>query len=66
MARFVCPDCDSEYICNQCGACQQCGLDVDSDEADDIEKENNKGGKLKWKKLKTQKFNNSLITRPKE
>ena len=39
MARSKCPKCDNTYICNQCACCQNCGLDVDSSEANEIELE---------------------------
>jgi hypothetical protein len=38
-ARMICPKCENDYICNQCGCCQNCGLDVDSSEADGIEED---------------------------
>ena len=42
MARTKCPKCECTNICNHCAICQQCGLDVDSAEADQIEEENEK------------------------
>ena len=40
MARSKYPKCECKNICNHCAISQQCGLDVDSDEADRIEEEN--------------------------
>jgi len=42
MIRSYCPRCGDTNICNHCAVCQNCGLDVDSSEADEIKNKKEK------------------------
>ncbi len=31
-----CPKCESDFVCNQCGICNQCCFDCESDESKEL------------------------------
>ena len=39
VLKMTCVNCESDFVCNHCGICAQCGLDNDSDEAEELKKE---------------------------